>query len=1000
MRKSLLFFAVMLMSAMTYAQVSVTGTVKDASGESMPGVNVIAVGTSVGTSTDFDGNFEIEAPAEAQGIEFSFIGYTSQTISMESAQAGVVNITLQEDTSVLEDVVVVGYGVQRKSDITGSIAKVEAKQIQNAAVQNPVSAMQGQVAGVRITSNSGAPGGGISVRVRGVGTTNNSDPLYVVDGMPVSGIGYLGANDIESIEVLKDASASAIYGARGANGVILVTTKKGKAGSSNITFDSYYGIQKMNTDAGLLDGSQWYDYQESIGSDMSGIDRNVNTNWLEEVSRVAEIQSYNLSFNGGTEKSTYNVSLGYFDQEGVVKTSNYKKLTARLNGVYNVSERMTVGANIAISQGNKDKVNENSSYSGVIASAIKFDPVTPLTDADGYYIGSVAGTDYNNPAALIEYTDEQDKNTQLLGNIYGEYEIIEGLKFKTSAGTELNRKDGYSFVPVYHVSVNQNNAKSRIDRTYGKTDYWIWENTVNYTKDFDKHSISALAGYTSEYRRYESLGAGRTDLIRDTDNFRVINAGDNETATNYGSVTERAMTSILARINYGYDNRYLVTASVRKDGSSKFGPENRYGVFPSFSFGWRIINEEFMSSLKDSWLNNLKLRAGWGIIGNENILEYKYQALINSSHSRNDYLFGQPEEIDQGAYAQTLANPEIHWEETESMNLGIDFSILESRLSGSVDVYDKKTKDMLLSVSLPSYMGYVSSPVANIGKVSNKGLELGLNWKETRGDFTYSFGANMDFVKNEVVDMSYSDVLTGGSVRDFNGTRTEAGHPIASFYGYNVLGVYKTDADIEKYGYKNEDGTFVYQLGDPIIEDVNGDGSVDDEDYTYIGSYIPDFTYNINASLAYKGFDFSIQFLGVQGNEIYNGNKYYTEFSPDLTNKHKNVLDQWSTTNTDGNQPRYGASHVLESSSLYVEDGSFFRLKDVQLGYSLTQGTAEKIGLKGLRIYVNARNLFTITKYSGLDPEIGQYGSALTSGVDIGTYPISKTFTAGVNVSF
>lgn len=973
----------------------------------MPGVNVFAVGTSIGTSTDFDGNFEIDIPADAQGIEFSFMGFTNQTFSIKVAQSGNIDVVLLEDANLLDDIVVVGYGVQKKSDITGSIVKVEGKQIQNATVLNPISALQGQVPGVRITSNSGAPGGSVSVRVRGVGTVNDASPLYVVDGMPVSGIGFLGANDIESIEVLKDASATAIYGARGANGVIMVTTKKGSKNNSSINFDAYYGVQSIDSDLGLMNSQQWYNYQKDKGSDVSEVEVDdagvpvANTNWLNEVSRAAPMKSYNLSFIGGSEKSTYNVSLGYSDQDGVINGSSYEKLTGRLNGTHQVNDKVKVGSNVVISQANRVY---NSG--GVVAAALKFDPVTPIEDEFGNLVGS-SFTDYPNPVGMYTYKDYEVKNTQVLGNIYVEYEIIKGLKFRSSVGTEMNRRDSYQFYPTYEISTNQLNAVSGISRGYTKTDYWILENTLNYTKEFGDHSITALVGYSAENSRTETLAAGRSELTRETENFQVIDGGVDTLSTNSGGVFERGIESVLGRINYSYSDRYLLTASVRRDGSSKFGSNYRYGVFPSFALGWRVINESFMSDLRGSWLNNLKVRAGWGVIGNENIAAYKYQSLVLTNSTHNRYIFGTngAESRYPGAYSKVFGNENIHWEETASTNIGIDFSMFSSRLSGSIDVYTKDTNDMLLPVNLPDYMGYTGSPILNIGKVNNKGLELSVNWREVVGDFTYSIGGNIDFVKNNVVDMSFSDVLTGGSVRGFRATRTEEGREIASYYGYNAIGVFKTQEQVDEYAY---DG---YGLGDPIFEDINNDGIIDSDDKTYLGSYMPDFSYSINASVAYKGIDFSIQFMGVQGNEIYNGNKYYTHYSADMTNKHTDVTDQWRPNildavtgdvlvegNEDGNLPKYNSVHSVISSSLYVEDGSFLRLKDVQLGYTFSN--VDKVGIKSLRVYINGRNMLTLTNYSGFDPEIGQYSGALTRGVDIGTYPVSKIISAGVNLSF
>lgn len=1010
MKRAFLFTLLTLLigQIMTAQEITISGVVNDTQGEPIPGVNVyVKSDSSKGTITDGDGRFQIMADG-TEILVFQFIGMRTIEVPIESRTS--IDVVMEEEFVQLNEVVAVGYGVQRKSDITGSVASVDFSKLEDQPIANLDQALQGRVAGVQIVSNSGAPGGSLSVRVRGIGSVNNSDPLYVVDGIPVSDIDFLNANDIASIEVLKDASASAIYGSRGANGVVLVSTKKGELNQeARVTFNAYYGVQKVINNWETTTGSEWYSIQEQLNEtrtspiDLSIVDENQNTDWFDEITQVAPIYDVNLNVSGGSEKLTYALSVGGFGQEGTVKGSEFERRTLKLNADYHVSEKFTVGSNINIQTSEQESILEGSYHTGVINTAIKIEPVTPvwLDEEEGIY-GYSRFTDYPNPVAQIDYENSRNEKLNLLGNIYAQYEFIPGLTFKTSYSQNSYRNDSYDFEPVYFVNVNQQNVENQVSQGYSKGDYWTWENVLNFEKTFGgKHFFGIMVGYTVEEGTYEWHSASKKNIPNEDESLWYFDAaadGDNVS----GSAAEVALVSGLGRLNYSFDNKYLATINFRADGSSRFPDGNKWGSFPSIALGWKISEEAFMSNI--DWISSLKLRAGWGQIGNNNIGYYPYQTTM-SGNAQYRYLYGADETVDQGYVVVEMRDQNIKWETVESYNLGIDALLLDGRLESTLDWYQKDTKDMLVEVPIPIYYGYEGGPVANVGSVRNTGWEVTLNYRErVNRDFQYSVGFNLSTYNNEVLSLGAGQPITGGSYYGGSATRTEVGEPIGYFYGYKTDGVFQTQSEIDNHAIQLGDDNSGLEPGDLKFVDTNNDGVINDDDRTKIGSPIPDFTYGINGSLTFKGIQLDLFFQGSQGNEIFNAMKTHL-YAFDETNKHKDMLNSWTPENTDTDMPRLNGNddnNTNRTSDRFVEDGSYIRLKNLTFGYNIPERFISPLGIAACKVYFSGQNLWTKTDYSGADPEIGQVSSTnyLSRGVDIGTYPQAQVYTFGVKIQF
>lgn len=997
---------------------SVSGVIVDQKGEPVIGANVMLKGTATGSITDINGEFVLANVPQSAALVVSYIGYLTKEVPVGQQQS--LKIVLMEDLQALDEVVVIGYGTMKKSDITGAIASVDKDKIARQPVANVSSALQGLATGVSVTSNSGSPGSASTIRIRGVGTVNDAEPLYVVDGMPVTDINYLSASDIQSMEILKDASASAIYGSRGANGVILITTKKGAVGKTTVTFDAYWGVGKLINNLDLMSGPEWYDLQSEINKvktaagataiDLGLVDRNTSTNWMDEISQNAFMHNYSVGISGGkVDDYKYNVGINYLNQEGTIKKTEYERINLRQSSEKTIIKNfLTVGTNVSISKSNSSGISEyngsglyDADY-GIISNAIRVEPVIPAIKPDGKY-GSSPYIDYYNPLADIVYRDRGNKNLAVIGNIYGELEIIKGLKLKSSFGAEIRRTEAKSFSPEYFVSNSQKNDESSLSKTHTNGNYYTFENTLTYIKTFaEKHSLNVLAGYTNEWGKREVLGLSGRDFIGEAGNLQYIDATlDKSKTTGTNNATEYGLISYLGRLHYEFDNRYLLTASVRRDGSSKFAKENRWGNFPSFALGWRINNEQFFKNLNADWVSSLKLRAGWGQIGNQSIGSYLDRSLL-SLWTQYGALFGagSNETLYQGIAVRRLGNSNIKWETTESLNVGVDASFLSSKLIFSFEYYDKTTKDMLLAAPMPKYMGYTDDTYTNIGAANNRGIELNLEWRDQINEFEYNVGFNLSTIRNRMTKLNGGTPIPSGVLRQQYATYTNEGLPIGAFWGYVTDGLIQTEeqlATVKTTGYQPN-----AKLGDVYFVDTDKNGKLDEKDKRMIGNPIPPVIYGFNIGMGWKGFDLSLQFGGTIGNEIFNAMRLYTYSLTDITNKDRALLNYWTPTNTNTNIPRLDAADYNNNNRLsdrYVENGSYLRLRNAQIGYTLPSAVVKKAMLQNVRVYLSGQNLFTISGYSGIDPEVGQSAS-LSRGIDYGIYPQSLVITGGVNVTF
>ncbi|MBK5721580.1 TonB-dependent receptor [Dysgonomonas sp. Marseille-P4677] len=984
----------------------VEGMVVDQNGEPLIGVSVVIDGTTIGTTTDIDGKYSLNVKDNNANLIFSYVGHKTKIVP---ANKSVINVTMEEDTQLMDEVVVIGYGVMKKSDVTGAISSVKADAITRQPTSNVAQSLQGLVAGVTVTSNSGAPGGSVAVRVRGIGTVNNSDPLYVVDGMPVSNIDYLSSSDIQSMEILKDASATAIYGARGANGVVLITTKQGKAGKTTVTLDAYWGASKILNNLDLMSGSEWYGLEVAKGLNVDDftnkyhLSQNTSTDWMKEITRTAAIQSYSVGISGGmADEYTYNTAVNYINQEGTIKKTDYERISIRQNVEKTIVKKiLSVGTNLSITQSKENRILEGSNTVGIVNSAIKLEPVVPVKDKDGKY-GFSPYQDYNNPVADIEFTNNKRKIFNLVGNMYGDLNIVKGLKLRSSFGAEIRKTDDYQFLPVYEVSSYQKNPVNQVTRGYRKYNYYVWENTLSYIKTFaEKHNINAVIGYTNEWGRTETLQGVKKNTPNDTYELQYLDAAQTGDAAT-GTAWESSLISYLGRVNYDFDDRYLITASIRHDGSSRFGSDHKYGTFPSAALGWKISNEEFFKNMNANWISSLKLRAGWGRIGNQNIKDYMYQNLLTNL-IQYSYLYGTPKEIlNQGIVAIQLGNKSVKWESTESTNIGLDANLLDGRLTFSGEYYYKKTKDMLIVEPLPNYMGYENGPLTNVGSATNQGVEFTVDWRDHVGDFNYNVGFNISTIRNRMTSLGDGGTpMVGGAIRNGNATYTRIGYPIGAFYGYKTEGLIQNAEQLAEVRKLQPNA----ELGDVIFANTNGDNALNDKDKTMIGNPIPDFIYGINLGASYKGFDLNIQIGGTYGNDIFNAMRYFTYDLASMTNKDRKMLNYWTPENTNTDVPRLAKVDTNDNkriSDRYVEDGSYLRLRNVQLGYTLPISLTRKAYMQKVRFYVTGQNLLTFTSYSGADPEVGQIDSDnyLSRGVDLGTYPQAMTITGGVSITF
>lgn len=984
-----LIFCMML--TFGYSQITITGTVFDnATNETLPGVTVYANNSKNGISTDMDGQYSLVTTAADDSLTFSYIGYIHQKLAIGGRSN--IDIRLILDTKNLDEIVVTAYGTQRKSDLTGAITMVKAEEITKTPSSNAMQALQGKVAGLQVGASSGAPGSSPVVRLRGVGTLNDASVLYVVDGVFTDDINFLSPNDIESLTVLKDASATALYGSRGANGVIVVTTKRGSSsadGKPRFQFDAEYGMQVLPNKIDLLSGQEFAEvYNVIYPGSFNNIARVPNTDWQDLIFRKsAPVQSYNFSLSGASERNDYYFGVGYFNQEGIIDKSAYERVSIKLNNRFYLTDNIRTGVNLTATP------SRGQGSPNVFANAYWAWPSDMPYNPDGSYAEVRGG---GNPLATIEYTNSEHNSLVSLGNLFAEFDFLKGFSFRSSLGYEVGFSESTSFTPVYFVSPLQANEKSDLNKNRSQSLNWLWENTLTYKKEIKKHRFDALAGITSQQNHSEYLGASTKDLLEENSDLWYIPAGDNNYLTVGNGAETTSIASYLFRLNYSFDNRYLLTVNYRRDGSSKFGKNNRYANFGSAALGWNITNEAFMRGTTN-WLDALKLRGSYGTVGNEKIPWNRQYTLVNNGENA---VLGYNEALATGASYGVLGNPDMRWETTEQFNIGFDFGFLDNRLTGEVDYYVKTTKDILVPLLSPGHMGNgpYATTTRNAAEVRNSGLEFQALWRDDlKNGIIYQIGANIATVKNEVLKMGR---LTGNNSFIADGplgngdlvTYTEVGGPIGTYYGFKVDGVFQTQAELD-----SSPSQAGQQVGDLKFVDVNGDGVITDADKTIIGSYIPDFIYGFNLNVGYKGISIGLDFYGQFGNEIYNGKN---AVRPNQNNYEAQVADYWRGPGTSDTEPRPTAGGLnYQPSEYFIQDGSYFRLRTLTLAYEFPKQWMSAIKVHRASVYVRGTNMFTLSKYTGYSPEINS-GNVLSSGIDLGVFPVTSTYALGFNFTF
>lgn len=1035
------------------AQRQVTGKVAESeTGEGIPGVNVRVKGSSTGVVTDLDGNFRLQVPGPEAVLSFSFIGYLPKEVTVGNQST--INITMAPDVKQLEEVVVVGYGTQRKSDLTGAVASVSGDKLRNTVAANVDQQLQGRVPGVQVTQNSGRPGGAVSIRVRGTSSiTGSNEPLYVIDGVQISGRGAgvagfdwaggaggqqnntasplaaLDPNDIESIEVLKDASATAIYGSRGANGVVIITTKRGKRGDARISYNGTYGLQQAPTRINMMDLRQYADYNTQVASSNASINPDERlmdpsllgpgTDWQDEVFQIAPMQNHSISVAGGNEKNTYSIMGGYFQQDGIIIGSGFERFNLRTNLESQVKEWVKVGANIAFS--NTDEViTLSDGGDGVIAQALNAPPTLPVRQIDGSFGGPPVGQGGSaqvgaNPVALATVRNNTLSRQTINTNFYADARIIEGLAFRTEIGFNQNHSLSKAFVPTYEWGTFVNDLSQLMQRNE-KGFGWQFRNYLTYNRSFDLHSITAMIGQEALRNDYEGSSFHKINFA--TNDITTPNQGSNGPIPINGWMGANSLTSYYSRINYNFADRYLVTATVRGDGSSRFGPNNRWGYFPSASFAWRVANENFMPSSRV--LTDLKLRASWGVTGNQEIPNYAFGSSLRGINT----VYGM------GYINARIANPDLKWESTETYNVGMDVALWSNRVTLEADAYIRYTDGMLLQVAVPNYLGGggggIGAPFANVGSMNNKGVELGINTVNVdRQNFSWNTHVNFTLNRNMIteLDRAYFNNLYWYSGFD-QVTRTMAGFPVGTFYGYVSDGIFTSEEEIlaapvqvaqdgsEVNYFHERDGVW---LGDVKFKDLNGDGVIDSRDQTIIGDPNPRFNFGFTNNFTFGAFDFSVFLQGVYGADVFNFQRARNEGMMSLfDNQSVTVINRAQigtdengnpyVINPETNMPRFSQLNTNANNRMsdrWIEDGSYLRVQSVNLAYTLPKSLTRMAQIERMRVYVNATNLYTFTNYTGYDPEIGAFEqNARMQNIDMGRYPAPRIVTFGVNVDF
>lgn len=983
-----LFLATWLFPAFLAAQYQVTGVVTDqADGSPLIGANVLEKGTINGTITDFDGNYVLDVTSPEAVLVFSYVGYTSQETALGGRTR--LDVALGQESTLLDQVVVVGYGTQKKSDLTGAVGTVKTKDIERIPTANIEQALQGKVAGVFVTPNSGVPGAGAVIRIRGTGTLNNANPLYVIDGMITYDASLVNPQDVESIEVLKDASSAAIYGSRGANGVIIITTKSGKSRENAvISLSSYYGTQEITKKIDMANAAEFAELYNELRNQQYFPNPQAlgeGTDWQDEIFRNAPIANVQLSANGGSDRFTYNISGNWFSQDGIQKNTSYERATLRFNSNITLNPWLSLDANLAYAN------TQSQNGPGVVASAYRMPPVYAPRDSTGEFSDpTFFGLAIGNPAADLFYkSNNHSKGNRLFGNIAANVKFLRNFTFRSNFG--FDRGDGQSkyFEPAFEVSASQRNVNDRLSVGLNLNRDWIWEQTLTYQKEWPNHRVAVLGGYTAEERYGEWFGGSRENFPGTADELLFLSAGNDTTQMNYGGAQDEALVSYLFRVNYTLLDRYLFTFSWRADQSSRFLEDNRLGNFPSFSVGWNAGQEEFVQNL--GLMDRLKLRFSYGLLGNQaSSRPYPSTGAVTSGLYA---VFGPGEDLNQGATLVSLANPNLQWETSSQADIGIELGFFNNRLEIEADWYNRRTYDIIAAVPIPDYAGSQDDPVVNTAEVRNRGWDFTINWRQG-GEFSYNLGATISPVENEVLKLAEGkNEIFAAFLQGEPASHTVVGLPIGSFYGFQVAGVFQNEEELATLPRLGGE-----QVGDLRYADLNDDGVVDDEDRTYLGSPIPDLTYSFTGGFEWKGIDFAIDFLGAKGNKVFNAKRTF-RFS--VYNWEASFLDRWTPENPSQTEPRItNGGHNYRVSDRYLEDGSFFRLRSIALGYSLPPGFLSKAQISRFRIFVLGNNIWTNQNYSGYSPEFANGSNPFEVGLDFGAYPVAKSWQVGLDVTF
>jgi TonB-linked outer membrane protein, SusC/RagA family len=1047
MKKRVIFVLIILFCMGKIMAQNISGVVYDSKNEPLPGVAVVVKGTAKGSTTDINGKFIISNVQDAskKSLVFSYVGF--ETVEKTIGNQSNFKIILNESSKAMDEVVVVGYGVQKKSVVTAAISKVSSDDLSKVAPVRIDDALKGMTSGVTVTTASGQPGAGSQIRIRGIGTINNSDPLYIVDGMPIDGgIDYLNPNDIQSIEVLKDAASGAIYGARAANGVILVTTKSGKSGNIKVSYDFSYGIQNPWKHRSVLNATQYAIMMNEASVNNGGsvlysdpYSLGTGTDWQNEVfDKNAPKVQHQVSVSGGNDHTNYYLSFGYVSEDGIVggnfNRSNYKRYTIRSNSQQVLLDtkdrsflnRFVITQNLSFANTKSTGISTNSEYGSPLGSALVMTPLmdpyadtpaeiaavkaktnTPVYDSRTGTLLNIAGDSFNeitNPIGQLSLPGGIGSSNKVVANFTGELTLWDDLKFKSSFGNDLSFWESNGYNIAYYLGKSTSNTRSYVYSQMNRSWVWQLENTLSYDKKFDKHTIGIVVGQSAKKTTGRYLWGQRylmtsEDPSKANIDFCTGLASDGNQLVSGSAYSPSTLASYFGRLSYNYDERYMAQFTIRKDGSSNFGTNNRWATFPSVSLGWNLTNEKFIINSKPDWLYSTKLRASWGKNGNSNIDAFKYVALTSGG---NNYAFGAGESatIVNGVKPTGLANPDLKWEQSEQTDIGIDLGFFKNSLTFTADYYTKKTEGMLITMPVPAYSGD-AAPLGNVGSMTNNGVELEASYRFKVSKLNFRIGANASYLHNKLTNLGnstgYNNLDSYANVGTIS--REENGYCYPFFYGYKTAGIFQTMAEVN--AYKNATGGLIQpnaKPGDVRFVDYNGDGKIDDSDRTKIGKGMPDWTYGFNVGVTYGNLDFNMVFQGTIGNDIYDATRR-TDLQ--YVNLPSYMWSRWTGPGTSNTIPRFTWTDTngnWKSSDLFVKNGSYMRLKNAQIGYTLPKSITRKVLINSLRLYVAAENLLTFTKYEGFDPEVGTSGGT-SIGIDRGCYPQARTFTFGVNVN-